>query len=403
MASPESVSAIFPMKQMFDLVIFDEASQCFSEQGIPAMYRARQVLVTGDSQQLSPSDLYQLRWEEDENEKTNSDMEADSLLDLTGKYLMKVQLNGHYRSKFIELIDFSNTHFYKNSLMFLPDYELLHVPEPPIKYLKINGLWENNTNRKEADEVVALIFKLIIQDPDKSIGIVTFNFKQQNLIQDILEERSLKEKISLPASLFVKNIENVQGDERDIIIFSIGYAPDAKGKLTAQFGTLNLAKGENRLNVAVSRAKEKVYVISSIKPEELKVEGTKNAGPRLLKEYLTFAWKVSEGKFGKTPDQKINHKPEWYLSGKLEREVPLPLAQNLPFADLSVNDQNKCLGIILTDDDRYQQSISVKDFHAYTSLSMMDKNWKCLKVYSRQYWENSSKVKDDIIKAFHHK
>jgi hypothetical protein len=401
MASPESVSAIFPMKQMFDLVIFDEASQCFSERGIPAMYRGRQVLITGDSQQLSPNDLYQLRWEEDEDEKINMDMEADSLLDLAGKYLMKVQLNGHYRSKSIELIDFSNIHFYKNSLRLLPDSQLLNVSEPAIKYVKVNGLWENNTNRKEAEEVAGLVFKLIKVEPDKSIGVVTFNFKQQNLIQDILEERSVIENIALPESLFVKNIENVQGDERDIIIFSIGYAPDSRGRLTAHFGTLNLAKGENRLNVAVSRAKEKVYVVSSIMPEQLRVESTKNEGPRLLREYLHFAWKVSEGKFEKEPDKKTDYKSQWYLSDKLEREVPLDLAQDLPFADLSVSDQDQYLGIILTDDNRYKQSISVKDFHAYTSLSMQEKNWKYLKIYSRQYWENSSRVKDDIIRAFH--
>ncbi|HXA01963.1 MAG TPA: AAA domain-containing protein, partial [Cytophagaceae bacterium] len=177
MTSPETVSAIFPMKQIFDLVIFDEASQCFSERGIPAMYRARQVMITGDSQQLSPSDLYQLRWEEGEDE--SADIEADSLLELSEKYLMKVQLRSHYRSKSVELIDFSNIHFYKNTLQVLPDSELLNVLEPPIKYLKVNGIWENNTNRKEADEVVALIFKLIKQDPDKSIGVVTFNSKQQ--------------------------------------------------------------------------------------------------------------------------------------------------------------------------------------------------------------------------------
>jgi superfamily I DNA and/or RNA helicase len=398
MTSPETVSAIFPMKQMFDLVIFDEASQCFSERGIPAMYRARQVMVTGDSQQLSPSDLYQLRWEDEEDE--SMDLEADSLLDLSEKYLMKVQLSSHYRSRSVELIDFSNIHFYKRTLRLLPDSQLLNASEPPIKYLKVNGIWENNTNRKEADEAVALLFKLLREEPDKSIGVVTFNFKQQNLILDLLEERSMAEKIVIPDSLFVKNIESVQGDERDTIIFSIGYAPDARGKFSAQFGSLNLARGENRLNVAVSRAKEKIYVISSIMPDQLQVEGSKNKGPGLLKEYLRFAWKVSEGKYEKTPDER-KHKSEWYLSEKLEHEITLSLAQDLPFADLSVSDENKYLGIILTDDNGYQQSISAKDFHAYVPLSMEDKNWRYLKIYSRQYWENPSKVKDDIVRAFY--
>ncbi|MFL5729565.1 MAG: DEAD/DEAH box helicase, partial [Cytophagaceae bacterium] len=401
MASPESVSAIFPMKQLFDLVIFDEASQCFSERGIPAMYRARQVLITGDSQQLSPSDLYQLRWEEDEEEKENMDLEADSLLDLAAKYLMKVQLTGHYRSRSIELIDFSNIHFYKNTLRMLPDSDLFNASEVPIRYVKVNGTWENNSNRTEAAEVVSLVSRLQKEQPDKSIGVVTFNFRQQNLIQDMLEEKAASGKTEIPQSLFVKNIESVQGDERDIIIFSIGYAPDKRGRIAAQFGSLNMVKGENRLNVAVSRAKEKIYVVSSIFPAQLEVEGTKNEGPKLLKEYLHFALKVSEGRYEKAPDPKTEHKPDWYLSEKLEREIPLSLEHGLPFADLSVSDDKSTAGIILTDDTRYQQSISAKDFHAYTPLAMQEKNWKILKIYSRQYWENASKVKEDILKAFH--
>src|SRR5690606_35648594 len=120
MASPESVSAIFPMKQLFDLVIFDEASQCFSERGIPAMYRGRQIVVTGDDKQLSPNDLYQVRWQEEE--QSDLALEVDSLLDLCKQHLMQVQLREHYRSKSLSLIDFSNRHFYNNKLRMLPDY-----------------------------------------------------------------------------------------------------------------------------------------------------------------------------------------------------------------------------------------------------------------------------------------
>src|SRR5690606_31627296 len=122
--------------------------------------------------------------------------------------------------------------------------------------------------------------------PDKEIGVVTFNAPQQVLIMDLLDAESERRGTRIPSSLFVKNIENVQGDEKDIIIFSIGYAPGKKGRMTMQFGSLNTAGGENRLNVAVTRAREKIILVTSIWPEQLKTQESKHAGPRLLKEYL---------------------------------------------------------------------------------------------------------------------
>ncbi|MEJ0032892.1 MAG: AAA domain-containing protein [Bacteroidota bacterium] len=135
MASPESVSSIFPMKDLFDVVIFDEASQCFAERGIPALYRGKQVVIAGDHQQLQPSDLYQSRWEGEE-EEDNPDLEALSLLDLGRRYLQEVALNGHYRSQVPELIQFSNQHFYKGKLRVLPDRYKINEREPAIQYIK---------------------------------------------------------------------------------------------------------------------------------------------------------------------------------------------------------------------------------------------------------------------------
>jgi hypothetical protein len=400
MASPESVSAIFPMQQTFDLVIFDEASQCFAEQGIPAMYRGKQILIAGDDKQLSPNDLYKARWE-DETEDV-PELEADSLLNLSEKYLMQVQLKGHYRSSSAELIEFSNKYFYKNSLKMLPDFNYLRKQEPPLKYINVNGVWENNANIREAEEVAYLVEKILKKEPGKSIGIVTFNFKQQTVIQDLLEERQMTDQLDIPSSLFVKNIENVQGDERDIIIFSIGYAPDRNGRFVAHFGSLNLAKGENRLNVAVTRAKEKIFIISSIRPEELIVENAKNEGPGLLKEYLKFASKVSEGNYQLPVKEGGGNRPDWFLNHKLEKlnAGSLKLKEDLPFADLTIKRENQFSGLILTDDLTYQGSISAKEAHAYTPLMMREKDWKFIKVYSRQFWQDSEQVMEKITKAF---
>lgn len=399
LASPESVSAMVPMKELFDLVIFDEASQCFAEKGIPALYRARQVAVTGDSKQLTPNDLYMIRWEEEETDG-EIDLEIDSMLDLATKYLPQVHLQGHYRSKSLDLITFSNEHFYKGKLRMLPDFQVLEQGTPAIRYIKINGTWENNINQNEAMEVVMLVYKIMEEAPDKSIGVVTFNIQQQQYIMECLEDKAIQSDLSLPDGLIVKNIENVQGDEKDIIIFSVGYAPDKNGKFSMNFGSLNTDGGENRLNVAITRAREQVYVIASIMPQDLRVGKSKNEGPKLLKKYLEYAWDVSEG----TPQELINSSSQfqsnWYLKEKLKTETFInnshSLEELLPFADLVLCRANQYLGLLLTDDDLYHQSISVKDSHVYVPLILKSKGWKFMGLFSREYWMNPDETRERI-------
>ena len=401
MCSPESASAIFPMMSYFDLVIFDEASQCFAERGIPAMYRGKQIVITGDSQQLQPNDLYRVRWEEDDD--STPELAIDSLLDLTKRYLPEVNLAGHYRSKSLELIDFSNEHFYDGKLRLLPDFQYVNKSEPAIKFMESNGVWEDGVNKIEGEDAVALILDLINTDPEKSIGVVTFNYKQQDLIMDILEEKSEQEKVLIPESLFVKNIENVQGDERDIIIFSVGYAPDKKGKVKLQFGSLNIEGGENRLNVAVTRAREGVYVLSSIHPSQMKTDDTKNEGPKLLKKYLEYAWNVSKGLWKPHLPSYDDHHVEWYLRKKLmdpsfHELDDIKIEKELPFSDLSVRKGDQFIGLILTDDERFYQALSPKQIYAYQHFHLTIKNWKHVRFHSRELWIDPESTKEKMLK-----
>ncbi len=400
MASPEAVSALFPMEAMFDLVVFDEASQCFAERGIPAMYRGRQIVVTGDDKQLSPFDLYKVRWDEEAADDEVA-LEVSSLLDLASMYLMKSQLRGHYRSRSLDLIDFSNQYFYNGKLRLLPDRHIINEGEPSIRYIKVEGVWENNTNTTEAAKATELVLQCLTENPGQEIGVVTFNIKQQDLIMDMLESRSAEEGVKLPDTLFVKNIENVQGDEKDIIIFSIGYAPDNRGKIVHQFGSLNAKGGENRLNVAVTRAREKVYVVSSILPQQLSVDDTRNEGPKLLKRYLEYALDVSEGKFVPTLPASEAHGADWYLKKKLpqmswDEEMDFQLVEEMPFADLTVKKDGTYVGLILTDDDLYHDAISIKDMHIYTPFALDGKNWRFSGIFSREYWHDAKVVKDRI-------
>ncbi|GAB3041159.1 AAA domain-containing protein [Spirosoma pulveris] len=396
LASPESVSAMFPLREgLFDLVIFDEASQCFAENGIPAMARGKQVVITGDNQQLRPSDLYRTRLDDEPDEETPAALDVESLLELAAQYLPQVSLTEHYRSHSLDLITFSNEHFYQNKLSLLPHFSNINRREPAIRYMNVKGVWQQNTNQIEAEAILALLDQLAVELPGRSIGIVTFNYPQQQLIQDMLEgsvagQVQLPERQrSYPASLFVKNIENVQGDERDIIIFSVGYAPDKQGRLAMQFGSLNAKGGENRLNVAVTRARERVYVVTSLWPEQLTVADTANDGPRLLKAYLAYALDVAQERFRPMPKSQ-----QALPSGTLLKEKLAVQHSNwqpeLPFADLTVKAADDSYeAIILTDDDAYYQQ-TTKQSHAYLPMALQGRKWPFQRVWSREFWRTNT-------------
>lgn len=380
LASPESVSAMFPMEEgLFDLVIFDEASQCFAEYGLPAAFRAKQIVVTGDRQQLRPGDLYRIRFEDPEDEEeTTAALEVESLLDLATQSLAPFQLTGHYRSRSLDLIDFSNRNFYKGTLRLLPDYQVANSGVPGISYIKVDGVWNQQTNEVEAEKVLALITALKAEGC--TVGVVTFNFKQQALIQEMAERAG----VTAP-SLFIKNIENVQGDERDVIIFSVGYAPDPNGRLNMQFGSLNMQGGGNRLNVAVTRARRRIYVVTSLWPDQLHTEGSVHEGPGLLKSYLEYSLDVSEGKYRPVPVPTAGYRSGWMLKDKLITKDP-HYFKELPFADITVRNSIGYEGLILTDDDLYHDSTIAKEPHAYLPLALMDKSWSFRRVFSRNYW-----------------
>ena len=405
LTSPEAASAIFPLTQgLFDLVIFDEASQCYAEYGIPALYRSKQFVIAGDSKQLTPTDLYRIRLDI-ENEDESPDNEIDSLLDLATQYIPQTTLQGHYRSQSLDLISFSNQHFYQNRLQLLPHFDKVKQNEPAIKYIKVEGEWKNNSNRIEAEKVWELVAKITEESPEKSIGIVTFNYQQQHLIQEIG---------GIGNNLFIKNIENVQGDERDIIIFSVGYAPDIKGKVKAQFGSLNAQGGENRLNVAITRAKESIYLITSVLPNQLEVENTAHEGPKLFKKYLEYALEVSEGRFVPNVSPPAKYQTSWFLKNKLSPlssvhspqstvhksqfivqspqlavynpQFPVPSSQSIV---QSPESRVQSQVVLLTDDDVYFESISAKESHAYLPLQLRQKKWLFQRVWSREWWRKT--------------
>ncbi|WP_342045115.1 AAA domain-containing protein [Bacillus sp. OTU530] len=425
LASPETVSSIFPLKEgLFDVVIFDEASQCTVESGIPVVYRGKQVIVAGDEKQLPPFNMFQVSVINDEDEDAAYDIdESQSLLNLAKRRFPEKILQWHYRSKSEELINFSNHAFYHGQVQIAPNVEPFKAP-PALLWKKVQGRWINQCNEIEAIQVVETLKQLLIGRVGKSIGVITFNAKQQDKILDIIDKKlqedpefnALYTQImgkELDERIFVKNIENVQGDERDIIVFSIGYAQNEEGKIFNRFGMLNQQGGENRLNVAVTRAKEEIIVVSSVEPEELNVSNTAHIGPRLLKSYLKYVKSVSNlqhdqvksviQEIGESVNTQVQQQ-ELHFDSPFEEQVYNQL-KNLGYEvttqvgmsgyriDLAVvhpgDPQRYVLGIEC-DGAMYHSSPNAKERDVYRQRFLESRGWNIERIWSRNWWKNPS-------------
>ena len=284
----------------FDVVVFDEASQIPVWDAVGAIARGRQAVIVGDPKQLPPTTFFQRS--EDDEEVVEDDVVEDleSILDdCIGAQVPWLPLNWHYRSRHESLITFSNYHYYKNRLLTFPSPALegmgvswRHVP---------SGVYDkgkSRTNRSEAEAVVEEILRRLRDDglSKFTIGVVTFSQAQQTLIEDLLdaaraEDPELESYFSEDTEepVFVKNLENVQGDERDVILFSICYGPDALGRVSMNFGPMNREGGERRLNVAITRARREVVVFSTLKGDQIDLARTRACGVEDLKKFLEYA------------------------------------------------------------------------------------------------------------------
>ena len=301
MMSPLTVSQLLdPDIYQFDITIFDEASQIPPEYAVGAIVRGKQIVVAGDRHQLPPTTFFQSfeSGGDDENyeiEDYESILNACDAISLPNK-----MLRWHYRSEDEALIAFSNFHFYDNQLLTFPTsngddpntgLEFIHVPDGI--YRRSKGKRDNPV---EAHRVTEILLEHLKNHPDLSVGIVTFSQSQRKMVEDQIEiVKSQNPTLyslfdyNKEEQIFVKNLETVQGDERDVIIFSIGYGKDEEGKFLMNFGPLNKQQGERRLNVAVTRARKAVKLVSSIQPEDIDLTRTKSEGARLLRSYMKTA------------------------------------------------------------------------------------------------------------------
>lgn len=285
--SPLSVSTYLIYDNFkFDLVIFDEASQIFPCDAIPAISRAKQVVIVGDSKQMPPSNFFSST-DFEENDDEVSDFE--SILDMAKSTLKTLSLKWHYRSQSEDLITYSNSNFYNKELITFPN-AINNKEDFGVEGYYIDGIYNRDlkNNLKEAKEIVRLCKEHMEKyKGERSLGVVAFSISQERLIKRCIEESGISFD-DLKEPFFIKNLETVQGDERDTIIFSIGYGYDEGGKFIQNFGPLNKEGGERRLNVAISRARLNMKVVCSIKGKD--ITNTKSVGASMLKGYLDFVF-----------------------------------------------------------------------------------------------------------------
>lgn len=295
--SPISVAQYLPIySSLFDMVLFDEASQIPTSEAVGAIARGKAVVIVGDPKQMPPTTFFQTQLSSEED-IINGDMES-VLDDCITLGLSDHYLNYHYRSRHESLIAFSNHYYYDDKLVTFPsaDNRISHL-----HYCYVEGVYDysaTRTNRLEAEALVGEVLRRL-SNPEQSrcsMGIIAFSKVQQNLIEELLSEQLLRrhdlEKRAFGESrepLFVKNLENVQGDERDVIFLSVGYGPDKDGKISMNFGPLNNAGGERRLNVAVTRARQEMLVFTGMHSEDIDLSKSQALGVEGLKNFLYYA------------------------------------------------------------------------------------------------------------------
>ncbi|HTI68970.1 MAG TPA: AAA domain-containing protein [Candidatus Limnocylindria bacterium] len=313
MASPATVAQIFPRQALFDVVIFDEASQCRLEEALPVLLRARRVVIAGDPKQLPPTRFFEQALAESDDVAaetaeevfTQQQSEAEDLL--AAALNLSVQeafLDVHYRSQDEALIGFSNEAFYGGRLQPIPGHPRHKAFQAPIRLIHVDGVYLERGNVLEAKAAANLVAELLDDAKPPSIGLACFNVNQRDLILDALDEKAAADSVFSDRlaqarerrgadsfeGLFVKNIENVQGDERDHIIICTTFGPDPEGRFRRNFGALSRSGGERRLNVLVTRARTMIHVLTSIPRAEYLATEPLDEGQRLTGRHQLYAY-----------------------------------------------------------------------------------------------------------------
>jgi superfamily I DNA and/or RNA helicase len=374
--TPELASRFFRHFN-FDYVIFDEASQMTKERLFPCLFLGKCKIICGDQKQLPPTSFFSNKFDNEYEETDEQILNEENFITFcdTFENIQNFMLTNHYRSKYSELIEFCNRKIYDGKLNYMnknaPNDDCIedcHIT---------NGIWNNGVNEAEANKIVEIVKKICSEENHGTIGIITFNITQKELIFDKLqkcndkkinEEFLRKNQEGENVSLFVKNLENVQGDERDIIIFSIAFARNLEGKFLQNFGPINAIGGVNRLNVAFSRAKEKMIIVNSINNTEITTENAVNKGRMFFKNFMKYV-QSKPHEIDDVVQSNRKHSPE----SVFEEEVLISLRQYFPH--LNFIPQYNCgeyrIDIVVMSDDTPLLAIECDGYRYHSSLDKM--------------------------------
>ncbi|GAC1310616.1 MAG: DUF3320 domain-containing protein [Mucilaginibacter sp.] len=413
--SPISVAQYFDASTTkFDLVVFDEASQMPTCEAVGAIARGNSVIVVGDPKQMPPTSFFSTNiFDEEHVEQEDLESILDDCLALS---MPSHHLLWHYRSKHESLIAFSNAMYYDNSLLTFPSTDDLATK---VKLIKVKGFYDRGKTKQNRAEAKAIVDYIIyrLSNPSlnkRSLGVVTFNSVQQSLIEDLLTDTFLLrpdlEKLAYESEepLFVKNLENVQGDERDIILFSIGYGPDEAGKIGLNFGPINREGGWRRLNVAVSRARYEMQVFSTLRADHIDLNRSNSEGVAGLKAFLAYAEKGKQA----LPTNLISTGN--YIAG-LEQIIATEIrkhgykvntnigcsAYKIDIGIVHPDYSNQYLLAILCDGRTYQAAKTPGDREIVQPSVLKSLGWNIMKVWSAEWWENPNKVMQEILSVVH--
>ena len=414
MMSPTSIAQfIRPGSLAFDLLIVDEASQMRPEFSISCIMRANQFVVVGDANQLPPSDHFQVAATDDgddDGDGVGVDENTESILDLANqRFRTKPRLKWHYRSQHESLIQFSNRQFYDRDLVVFPspmgnDDDLLGVKCVYAPLIYPDTAYESSINQREAELIIEQAFGLMQTHPERSIGIVAMNSKQTELIQNefdrlIVEEERVRKYVDAFSGtideFFIKNLENVQGDERDIILISTVYGPDKNGTVRQNFGLMNREVGWRRLNVLVTRAKMSCRLITSLRPDDVKVTDNSSRGVIAFKSYLTYAHagaQYEDGSGGETDSDF-----EIFVADALRDagyEVVYQVGVENFRIDLGVRHESCPIGFIAgieCDGAPYHTGLSVRDRDHIRQTILENLGWNIYRVWSTDWFADPAR------------
>ena len=412
--SPMSVAQYIDLSQeKFDLVVFDEASQMPTSEAVGAIARGTSLIVVGDPKQMPPTSFF-TSTSVDEEEAAIDDMES-ILEDCRTLEIPSIQLNWHYRSRHESLIAFSNNEYYDGSLITFPSVD---DQETKVQYVHIDGYYDKGgrrNNKAEAEAIVKEVARRLRdkQLAQKSIGIIAFSVVQQTLIEDMLQDMLDKDKVlrdiadAMYEPIFVKNLENVQGDERDVILFSIGYGPTKDGTVSMNFGPLNNAGGERRLNVAVSRARHEMLVFSTLKASQIDLRRSQARGVEGLKHFLDYAETKTLARNSASADSQPNTAIAQQIASRLAARglnVQTNIGRSQFKVDIALaqpdNPAIYRLGILL-DGEQYRDTQTTRDREIVQPSVLSSLNWQVMRVWSVDWFNNPERVIDRILEAYH--